>query len=190
MSNVEDRVGKLEKTFARIVGGVTVSLLFLLGFFGYAHWYQIPGEVSKILPKAVEQYVENEHPQLESTLTTIEANAQEATETLKQAKNELQELISRSQSFDRFDERIANSERRIQSSIASFERKISFIKSVMISNIEFWDGCNLARIGNLCEISAPPCPSGYSSVHEWWDTWNGGRCGNGNKCRLCVRYSK
>ena len=189
MTNIEDRVGKLEKTFARITGGLAVALIFVFGFFGYAHWYQIPEEVGTVLPKAVERYVEKENSQFRNNILKIKSDAKRAEEVLAHAKLELEKLLDQSRSFDKTNQSISNRERKMELILKQMSERLSDLDSRKISSVEFWDSCNLARVGNLCDISAPSWPDGYSSVHEWWDSWMEGRCGNGNKCRLCVRYS-
>lgn len=91
---------------------------------------------------------------------------------------------------DRIDELDGKLSAVIQSQSESLTKKIDDINAVKMSSLEFWSGCNSTSQGNVCDIVSPGCPDGFAPAHEWFDTWNGGRCGNGSKCRVCVKISK
>ena len=47
MASIEDRVLKLENTFAQLRGAAIVLTLFVIGALGYTGWIQVPNEVAK-----------------------------------------------------------------------------------------------------------------------------------------------
>ena len=64
MANVDDRVRKLELTFAKLAGGAAVVVVVVLGFFGFASLYQIPHEVERQIPDAVAKEIKEQYPNI------------------------------------------------------------------------------------------------------------------------------
>jgi len=75
MAEIEDRILKLESELHRIYGGVSVAVVLLLGFFGFANFYQIPKAAKNAVPESVKNYLESEDPGLISRIKTVEAQA-------------------------------------------------------------------------------------------------------------------
>jgi len=86
MADIAGRVGRLERTLARLSGGAIVAGVMLLAFFGATSFYQIPTEVGKVVPRvikdSVESYVKNQLPGIVgeevATLTKQHADELEA----------------------------------------------------------------------------------------------------------------
>ena len=91
--------------------------------------------------------------------------------------------------LDELDNRLTEQLNAANRRIVDLTNQLSSVSDNKISNIEFWNGCNSTTSGNVCDINSPDCPNGFSSSYSWWNTWTGGRCGHGNKCRVCVRIS-
>ena len=87
MAEIDDRVRNLEKTLAFLSGGALVAAVLILGFFGYANFYQIPEAVKYAVPDAVNNYVDNQVPGLPETLKNLEDDAKNAsTEAVNYAR--------------------------------------------------------------------------------------------------------
>ena len=71
MTEIEDRLSKLERTLASLKGGAVVAGFCMLVFFGVTYFHQIPSKVQAllastvedILPRKVEAYFEANHSQ-------------------------------------------------------------------------------------------------------------------------------
>ena len=74
MSNLEDRVHRLERTLARLAGGAVVAAIAILAFFGVTHFHQIPKEVNKVIGSVVEAHV----AKLDADLATLKKRTEEA----------------------------------------------------------------------------------------------------------------
>ena len=102
MAEIEDRVSKLEKTFARLTGGAIVAGIALLAFFSVTHFHQVPSKVQEFLPDAIEIYVEDQYPgfneQLQAFLDsarTAASKAEKHTDDAKQTVDQLEALLGR-----------------------------------------------------------------------------------------------
>ena len=69
MEHVDNRVRKLELTFARITGGGAIAIAVMLGLFGYTTFYQVPKTVVDEIPQAVTDAIEKKYPDIESELS-------------------------------------------------------------------------------------------------------------------------
>ena len=76
MADIEDRVGRLERTLARLGGGAIVGGVALLAFFGTTSFYHIPN--------AIKTYVETELPGFEKRLRDFLADAEESVGQLQE----------------------------------------------------------------------------------------------------------
>lgn len=92
MAEIEDRVGKLEKTFARLTGGAIVAGVALLIFFGITY-RQIPNKVQEILPGAITSYVEKQYPGFDDQLLEFLASAETAADDAEQVAGDLRTLL-------------------------------------------------------------------------------------------------
>ena len=55
-------------------------------------------------------------------------------------------------------------------------------------NLQFTMACNSTSGGNICDIAPANCPSGWSASDAVMvNSYSGGKCGNGSKCRLCYK---
>lgn len=91
MANIDERVRKLEQTFAKLTGGGVVLAVVILGFFGFATFYQIPRDVQQQIPMAVTNEIEKKYPNIKkelerrmSALANYERRAKVATERLEE----------------------------------------------------------------------------------------------------------
>ena len=71
MPSVDERVAKLEHSFATTRGGAIVLLAVIAGYMGYASIFQIPGAVRELVPASVEESVSGTLP--EAVRTQVEA---------------------------------------------------------------------------------------------------------------------
>ena len=97
---------------------------------------------------------------------------------------------SQTRRISELSNRISSVNSNLVSEIASLRSEVERLLNVKIANLEFWSGCNSTEGGNICKIKPPSCPEGFLRAHDWWDSWPGGSCGNGSKCRVCVRLSR
>ena len=91
MADIDQRVRRIELTFATLAGGAAVLVVVILGFFGYTTLHQIPHEVEQQIPGAVTKEIEEKYPNIERELerrmvelANSERRAQEAAERLEQ----------------------------------------------------------------------------------------------------------
>lgn len=108
-------------------GGAFVAAVLLLGFFGYAHWYQIPGEVGRVLPNAVTNYVNTEYPGFRENLEIIQSEAAQASAAAKQADKELNNLLNKARALDDIEQRLGNQIDQINDTIVSITDRMSSI---------------------------------------------------------------
>lgn len=93
MADFEGRVGRLERTLARLSGGAIVAGVMLLAFFGVTSFYQIPTEVGKVVPRAITDYVESQLPGFGGKLRGFLTEAEEASALAKQHADELEDAF-------------------------------------------------------------------------------------------------
>ena len=90
MAEVENRIGRLERTFARVSGATMATVVLLLAFFGYTHWRVIPNEVEKRVKKDIENYIKEKRPQfdeIERVAKDSAARAEEAADVAARSRN-------------------------------------------------------------------------------------------------------
>ena len=78
IASINERIRKLELTKAYVLGGTSVGVLLILGYFGFSSFYQIPHTVRSLLPQAVNEYVEKKHPNYEKDLRKYRKSAHDA----------------------------------------------------------------------------------------------------------------
>ena len=96
MAEIKDRVGTLERTLARLTGGALVAGVALLAFFGVAHFYQIPKEAAKAIPKAIQGYLDDNFGtiqlELDGALAEAKSVSAKATEYADRGEHQISQL--------------------------------------------------------------------------------------------------
>ena len=88
MASIEERVNKLDKTFARIGGIVAATVVFVLAFAGY-YWYEIP---SLVIEEMSRQGVAQRLSKYEEDARESAANAKRAAQSAQNHETKLKEL--------------------------------------------------------------------------------------------------
>ena len=88
MAEIEDRVSKLERTFARLTGGATVAAAVLLAFIGVTHFLHIPQKVEE----AFQGYLDD-HPEIQRQLDEFLNSASGSSQRAEQAAGGLNSLL-------------------------------------------------------------------------------------------------
>ena len=92
MADIESRLGRLERTLARLTGGAIVAGIMLLAFLGATSFYQIPKKIAEVVPRAIDNYVESKLPGFGEKLQGFLTEAQESADRLKKHADELEAL--------------------------------------------------------------------------------------------------
>ncbi len=108
MANIDQRLRRLELTFAAVAGGAAVLLVLVLGFFGFTTAYQIPKEVKQQIPEAVSNEIEKKYPNIR---TELEQKMLELSDSVQRARVAAENLEKLSVTHD---QRLASLETAIK----------------------------------------------------------------------------
>ena len=92
MRSIEERIRKLETTFARLCGGGVVLAVVVLGFFGFTTLHQIPSEVSKAIPKNIQEEIRQSLVRIEESESKAHTAASELISLSKNYRNRIEGL--------------------------------------------------------------------------------------------------
>ena len=94
MANIDERVRKLELTFARLASGAAVLVVVVLGFFGFTTVYQVPHEVERQIPEAVAKEIKKKYPNIEEELRRRMADLADSGRRARAAAELLEQLAT------------------------------------------------------------------------------------------------
>ena len=92
MAQNEERITKVETTLAHLKGGAVVLSVIVLGFMGFASWYQVPNAVKEAIPKAVSAEIDRRFPEIEKEIEENLISIRKSEEKARQAASTLTEL--------------------------------------------------------------------------------------------------